>query len=213
MEIKMKNYTKKIKGRMILDKISLNLEGGKVYKLEGPNGSGKTMLLRAIAGLIYPTEGTLLINEEEIKSNRAYPVKVGALIENPEFWKDYTGIEVLKYLAAIRNEISNSDIEDVMREMLLDPDDKRQIEEYSLGMKRKLGIIQAVMENPDIILLDEPLNALDSEAIDAFSKVINKHKTRGALIIIAIHNKTVSESETINFDETIRIEEGCVVNE
>lgn len=210
LKVELNNYTKILKGRKILDEINLTFESGKIYKLEGPNGSGKTMLLRAVAGLIYPTKGEIIIDGKNVTAKTEYPVKVGALIENPAFWKTYTGFEVLKYLADIRNEINEEDIHTYMKKMDLDPDDKRTIGKYSLGMRQKLGIVQAVMEKPDIVLLDEPVNALDSKSIKLFTDMINEEKKRGAIVIIAIHN---SGDFTIDYDKVIRIEEGCIINE
>lgn len=203
-------YCKVIKKKVVLENINFTFESGKIYKLEGPNGSGKTMLLRAIAGLIYPSKGKLIINETDIRVNEKYPVKVGALIENPAFWKNYTGFEILKYLASIRGETDDVEIKEYMKIFGLDPDDKRTVGKYSLGMKQKLGIVQAIMEKPDIVLLDEPINALDSKAIQVFTEMVKKEKESGAVVIIAIHNEG---DLNLEFDKCIRIEEGRIVNE
>lgn len=180
--IRFEEYTKILKKTEILKDISLEMKSGKLYKLKGTNGSGKTMLLRAIAGLIYPTTGAIYVNDVEIKKNCTYPASLGVLIENPSFWREYTGLEVLRYLASIKNNITDEDIKASMEKMGLSPDDKRKIGKYSLGMKQKLGIIQAIMEKPDILLLDEPLNALDSETIRLFQKVITEERERGLLL-------------------------------
>lgn len=206
--IRFEEYTKILKKTEILKDISLEMKSGKLYKLKGTNGSGKTMLLRAIAGLIYPTTGAIYVNDVEIKKNCTYPASLGVLIENPSFWRDYTGLEVLRYLASIKNNITDEDIKDSMEKMGLSPDDKRKIGKYSLGMKQKLGIIQAIMEKPDILLLDEPLNALDSETIRLFQKVIIEERARGAVVVIALHNDGEFE---MDYDEVIKIENGKVV--
>lgn len=206
--IKFENYTKLLKGRTVLEDINLEMKSGKIYKLRGTNGSGKTMLLRAVAGLIYPTEGSLHVNDVEINNKAAYPVSLGVLIENPLFWKNYTGYEILKYLADIRGEIGREEIEYNMERMGLDPMDKRKISKYSLGMRQKLGIIQAVMEKPDILLLDEPLNALDGQSIKRLEKLINEEKERGALVVLAIHNDGDFE---MSYDDVFLLEEGRVV--
>jgi ABC-2 type transport system ATP-binding protein len=203
--IKFENYTKIIKGREILSDINLELRSGNIYKLMGTNGSGKTMLLRAMAGLIYPTTGKLYINETEIKSKCAYPVKQGVLIENPSFWKDYTGFEILKYLSQIQKAISDDEIRESMVKVGLEPEDKRKLSKYSLGMKQKLGIAQAIMEKPDILLLDEPLNALDTESIKRFEDIIKEEKSRGALVVLALHNDGEFEME---YDDIFKIENG-----
>lgn len=206
--IKFENYTKLLKGRTVLEDINLEMKSGNIYKLRGTNGSGKTMLLRAVAGLIYPTEGSLSVNGVEINNKSAYPVSLGVLIENPLFWKNYTGYEILKYLADIRGEIGREEIEYNMERMGLDPMDKRKISKYSLGMRQKLGIIQAVMEKPDILLLDEPLNALDGQSIKKLEKLINEEKERGALVVLAIHNDGDFE---MSYDDVFLLEEGRVV--
>ncbi len=210
LKIEFNDYTKVIKKKSILTSINYMFEEGKIYKLEGPNGSGKTMLLRAIAGLIYPTNGKLIVGGVEITAKNEYPVKIGALIENPVFWKNYTGLEVLEYLANIRGEITVEEIKISMERMGLDPDDKRNIGKYSLGMRQKLGIVQAIMEKPDILLLDEPVNALDGNAIELLKKIIQEEKDRGAVVVIAIHN---SGDFSVDYDEIIKIEEGSIVNE
>lgn len=206
--IKFENYTKLLKGRTVLEDINLEMKSGNIYKLRGTNGSGKTMLLRAVAGLIYSTEGSLSVNGVEINNKSAYPVSLGVLIENPLFWKNYTGYEILKYLADIRGEIGREEIEYNMERMGLDPMDKRKISKYSLGMRQKLGIIQAVMEKPDILLLDEPLNALDGQSIKKLEKLINEEKERGALVVLAIHNDGDFE---MSYDDVFLLEEGRVV--
>lgn len=165
------------------------------------------MLLRAMAGLIYPTSGSISINNVKLDRNKDYPQNVGALIENPAFWKNYTGFEVLEYLAKMRNLIDKDEIKIQMRRLGMEPDDKRTIAKYSLGMRQKLGIIQAYMEKPDIILLDEPVNALDKKSIAMLEAIVKEEKERGALIVIAIHN---TGEFMIGFDGVIDMEEGRV---
>lgn len=201
------DYTKILNKKEVLKNINLHFESGKIYKLEGPNGGGKTMLLRALAGLIYPTSGEMCINGQRITSKSKYPVTVGALIENPAFWPEYTGKEILKYLADIKKEIGEKEICDTMEKLGLDPNDKRKIGKYSLGMRKKLGIAQAIMEKPDIVLLDEPVNALDKKSIQKLVDVINLEKQRDAIVVIAMHN---AGEFVVDVDEEIWIEEGEV---
>lgn len=146
MYIELKNVSKKIKGIDILDDVSLRMESGKIYGFRGKNGSGKTMLMRAIAGLIKVT-GTVDINGSILGKDEMFPPSIGILIENPSFVAEYTGLKNLEMLACIKNKIEIEDIRHAMEQVGLDPDDKRTYKKYSLGMKQKLGIAAAFMEN------------------------------------------------------------------
>ena len=207
MYIELKNVSKKIKGIDILDDVSLRMESGKIYGFRGKNGSGKTMLMRAIAGLIKVT-GTVDINGRILGKDEMFPPSIGILIENPSFVAEYTGLKNLEMLACIKNKIEIEDIRHAMEQVGLDPDDKRTYKKYSLGMKQKLGIAAAFMEKPDIIILDEPINALDEAGAKQVHKILEEQKKRGALIIIACHDK--EELEMLS-DEIIEIYEGRIV--
>lgn len=208
MYIELKNVSKKIKGVLVLDNINLYMESGKIYGLKGRNGSGKTMLMRAVSGLIK-VSGDVIIDDKKLGKDISFPDSIGLLIENPSFISNYTGFENLKTLASIRSRIKDETIRDVMEEIGLNPDDKRVFKKYSLGMKQRLGIAAAVMENPDIIILDEPVNAIDEAGIVQVRDILHKHRERGALIIIACH-----DSEELNYlsDNTIIIEDGKIVD-
>ncbi len=207
MIIKLTNVSKTMKGVNVLDNINLELTNGKIYGLKGKNGSGKTMLMRAICGLIR-TEGTIEIDGKILGKDMSFPESIGALIENPAFISNYTGFKNLKVLASIQNRINDEDIRKALRLVQLDPNDKRTYRKYSLGMKQKLGIAAAFMENPDIIILDEPINALDEAAAKQIHEILEEQKKRGALIIIACHDK--EELEMLS-DEIIEIYEGKIV--
>lgn len=207
MIIKLTNVSKTMKGANVLDNINLELINGKIYGLKGKNGSGKTMLMRAICGLIR-TEGTIEIDGKILGKDMSFPESIGALIENPAFIGNYTGFKNLKVLASIQNRINDEDIRKALRLVQLDPNDKRTYRKYSLGMKQKLGIAAAFMENPDIIILDEPINALDEAAAKQIHEILDEQKKRGALIIIACHDK--EELEMLS-DEIIEIYEGKIV--
>lgn len=207
MYIELKNVSKKIKGIDILDDVSLRMESGKIYGFRGKNGSGKTMLMRAIAGLIKVT-GTVDIDGKILGKDEMFPPSIGILIENPSFVAEYTGLKNLEMLACIKNKIEIEDIRHAMEQVGLDPDDKRTYKKYSLGMKQKLGIAAAFMEKPDIIILDEPINALDEAGAKQVHKILEEQKKRGALIIIACHDK--EELEMLS-DEIIEIYEGRIV--
>ena len=199
MYIELKNVSKKIKGIDILDDVSLRMESGKIYGFRGKNGSGKTMLMRAIAGLIKVT-GTVDIDGKILGKDEMFPPSIGILIENPSFISNYTGFENLKTLASIRERIDDDKIRQTLTEVGLEPDDKRTFKKYSLGMKQRLGIAAAIMEDPDI-------NALDDSGTEQVRQILLKHKQRGALIIIACHD--ADELEFLS-DEIIEIAEGRI---
>ncbi|WP_346930169.1 ATP-binding cassette domain-containing protein [Clostridium sp.] len=204
--IEIKNVTKTINGNLILDNITLNLDRGKVYGIKGKNGSGKTMLFRAICGFIK-TEGSITVNGKSIGKDGNYPDSVGVLLENPGFLPNYSGFKNLKYLAEINKKINDEDIINILKEVGLDPHEKKSFRKYSLGMKQKLGIAQAVMENPDVVILDEPTNALDEESVKKINSMIRKLKNDNKLVFISNHNR--DELEMI-CDEIYSIENGKI---
>lgn len=207
MYIEVKNLSKKIKGTTVLDDITVRFDSGKIYGLRGKNGSGKTMLMRAICGLIRPTNGTIDIDGKILGKDMSFPENVGVLIENPAFISKYTGFKNLKVLASIQNKISDNEIEQILSEIGLEPHDKRVYRKYSLGMKQRLGIACALMENPEIVLLDEPINALDENGILLVRELLLKAKKRNAIIIVACHDK-----EELKFlsDEIFTLYEGQI---
>ena len=201
------NYSKIIKGRVILEDVNLSLESGRIYGLKGVNGSGKTMLLRALCGLIYPTSGYVEVDGEKLRKNISFPRSVGALIESPAFLDNFTGYENLEMIASLKEIASRQDIEEALAETGLDPHDARTYKKYSLGMKQKLGLACCFMEKPDIILLDEPFNALDEESVEKIKKIMIRHKERGALIVLACHD---GQSLLSLSDEIYNVVEGRV---
>ena len=209
MYIKITDVNKTIKKAPILRDINLEFTGGKVYGLRGKNGSGKTMLMRAICGLITPDSGIIDINGKILGKDISFPESIGVLIENPAFIGNYTGFKNLKVLASIRNRIGDEQIRKALEDIGLDPDDKSTYRKYSLGMKQKLGIAAAVMENPDIIILDEPINALDDVSVEKVHDILEEQKKRGAVIIIACHDK--EELDQLS-DEIIEISDGRIIN-
>ena len=209
MNIKISNVNKTIKKAVILENINLEFESGRIYGLRGSNGSGKTMLMRAICGLIIPESGEINIDGDVLGKDISFPQSIGALIENPSFISSYTGFRNLKLLASIQNKISDDDIRCAIKTVGLNPDDKRTFRKYSLGMKQRLGIACAIMENSDIIILDEPVNALDESGIELVRKILKEQKERGVLIIIACHDR--AELEYLS-DEIYEIYEGKITN-
>mgnify|MGYP003264351650 FL=1 len=203
--VRLEDYCKSFKSAEVLKNINLTLESGKVIGLKGKNGSGKTMLMRAISGLILPTSGKVYINDKELGRHISFPPSIGILIEKPSFISNYTGFKNLKILASIQNRISDDEIRDAIRKVGLDPDDKRTFKKYSLGMKQRLGIAAAIMERPDIVILDEPINALDEAGAGLIKGLLDELKANGSLIIIACH-----DTEELNYlsDEIYEIYDG-----
>ena len=208
MYIRLKCVTKKIKQDILLDNISLEFQGGKVYGLQGKNGSGKTMLMRAICGLITLSDGEINIDGEILHKDISFPRSIGALLENPSFLNGYTGLENLKLLADIQGGIEEKELRDCLTKVGLDADDKRIYRKYSLGMKQKLGIAAAIMGSPDIVILDEPINAIDEAGIEKVRQILKGLKESGSVIIVACHDK--EELELLS-DEVIKISKGRII--
>lgn len=208
--IRVENLTKIIKNNTILKDINLNLEEGKIYGFRGKNGSGKTMLFRAICGLIRATEGQVVINNEVLGKDISFPREIGILIENPSFLNELTGYKNLEYLANIKKIIGNKEICSAIESVGLDSKDKRKYKKYSLGMKQRLGIAQAIMESPKIIILDEPTNALDTDGVILLNQILKEYKEKNHIILLANHDK--EELENIA-DEIFLIENGKILKQ
>ncbi len=207
MEIIVKSATKYIKKALILDDVNIQLTGGKIYGLKGPNGSGKTMLMRLLCGLIRPTSGEVWIDGKKLGKDMDFPESVGLLIENPAFLPNYTGYENLELLAQIRGKIGAEEICQSLLEVGLEPDDPRKYRKYSLGMKQRLGIAAAIMEKPDLLIVDEPTNALDDSGVEQICTILRRERERGALVVIACHDSLLLETLS---DEIYKIYEGKV---
>lgn len=206
--IKISNLSKKIRGAQVLTDINLELKGGTVYGVSGKNGCGKTMLMRSICGLIKPTKGEIEINGKILWKDISFPQSIGALIENSAFLGGYTGFENLRILADIKGIATDEQIKETIAKLGLDPEDKRKYRKYSLGMKQKLGIACAIMEKPDVIILDEPINAIDEKGVTLVEEVLNELKEEGKIILIACHDK--EELELLS-DTIFYMEEGKIV--
>lgn len=207
MKVELKNVSKRLNDVTVLEDISLTLESGTIYGLKGKNGCGKTMLMRMMAGLIYPTSGTVSIDGEILHKDVATPRSIGILIENPAFLPGYTGQRNLELLAGLTGKADRTQIAKTMSRVGLDPNDKRTYRKYSLGMKQRLGIACALMECPDLILLDEPINAIDEKGVPKIWEALQEEKQRGALIVLACHD---TEELTSLADQIITIEEGKI---
>lgn len=205
--VEIEDMSKQIRKKTVLSHINLSLEAGSANGFYGRNGSGKSMLFRAISGLIHPTEGTVRIFGKKIGEDISFPESMGLVIESVGFWPYYTGFENLKILASIKNIISDGDICSAIERVGLDPEDKRTYAKYSLGMKQRLGIAQAVMEKPNLILLDEPTNALDEHGVELIRNVVKEEVDRGATVLIASHNK---EDLSILCSRFFKMSDGCL---
>lgn len=209
-KLKIEHVSKQIKGSLVIDDISLMFVPGRIYGLRGINGSGKTMLMRFICGLIRPTSGNIYYDDMELGHDIFFPPDVGVLLENPSFLDGYSGYQNLKLIADIQKKIGEKEIKEILDKVGLEPTDKRKYKKYSLGMKQRLGIAAALMEQPDLVILDEPFNALDTNGVTMTANLIRNEKERGALVIMACHDR-----EQLEFlaDEIIEISGGKAAKE
>ena len=208
--IQLQNVTKRIKENTVLDNVSFTFKSGFVYGLYGQNGSGKTMLLRAISGLINLDSGSIFIDGEKLHDKIEFPPETGIVIENMELLPECSAKRNLQMLAKIKNIADEKDIIFSLERVGLDPDSDKKVKKFSLGMKQRLNIAQAIFENQKIILLDEPTNALDEDAVQLIYKIIREEKSRGATIIVATHHK---EDLKEVCDVILKIAEGKIVEE
>ena len=207
--IKVQNLSLKIKNIEILKEINLEFIEGNIYGLIGRNGSGKTMLMKCICGFVNPTDGSIEADGKTIGKDTDYLEDAGVIIENPGFIPYYSGIKNLCLLAGIRNRVNKEEICQAMEYVGLDSKSKTPVRKYSLGMRQRLGIAQAIMENPRILVLDEPMNGLDKEGVEDVRKLLLEQKKQGKLIIIASHN---TEDIEILCDDVFEMEKGAIVS-
>ncbi len=186
--IEIKDLSLTIKKTEILKKINISFEKGKIHGLIGRNGSGKTMLMKCICGFIKPTEGEIIVNGKRVRKDCDFPDSVGIIIETPGFIPYYSGYKNLKLLADLNKKINKERISSAMKQVGLDPDLKRHVRKYSLGMRQRLGLAQAIMENPDLLILDEPMNGLDNDGVADMRKYLLNLKEQGKTILIASHS-------------------------
>lgn len=203
------NITKVIRGKTILDGISLEMHDSMVYGFVGRNACGKTMLFRALSGLMSVTQGQVKLDGRVLYEDGSVLPGLGIIIENVGMYPEMTGYQNLAYLAGIKGIIGRAEIEEAMKRVGLDPADKRTYKKYSLGMKQRLAIAQAIMEKPDVIMLDEPTNALDREGVALVREVIQQEKQRGAMVLIASHN---AEDIRLLADVVFEMENGRIIH-
>ncbi len=209
MYLEISNLSKTIQKNEILKQINLSMEKGKIYGLWGKNGSGKTMLMRCICGLVIPTEGKIVIDGKVLGREISFPESVGVLIENPGFIEHYSALENLKAIASIKGDVGEDEMLRLMEMLELDGKSRKKIKKYSLGMRQKMGIIAAVMGTPQMIILDEPINALDEDSVKKVQKLLEEIKKRNSLIIISCHDRYEMEKLA---DEIFYMENGKIVN-
>ena len=207
MKIEIKNVTKVFDHQEVIKKCSLTLTEGHIYGFIGRNGSGKSVMLKMICGFYTPTTGEILLDGKNYNQDGKFPPSMGALIEKPNFIADLTGFENLKLLGSIQKKIDDSDINKILDEVHLNEDRNKKYHKYSLGTKQKLGIAQAIMEDPEIIVLDEPFNGVENETAEQIRTLLLKLKKKGKLIIIASH---IKEDIAISADEVYEFDAGMV---
>ncbi len=189
MNIIVNDYTKVIQKKTVLDNVSVVLPAGKVYGISGKNGSGKTMLLRAVGGLIVPSSGSVDVFGQRLSAKKPFPDSLGIVIEQVQFFNHLSAFTTLQIIAQIKKIASDDMITRTLERVGLDPEDKLPVKKFSLGMKQKLAIAQAIMEEPALILFDEPTNSLDEESVDDFYQLVKEEKERGATVLITSHHQ------------------------
>lgn len=209
INIKITNYEKKLGNNYVLKNINMNMVSGKIYGFQGINGSGKTMLMRAIIGLIHPSDGSITINGKTLGKDIEFPESIGFLIENPTFLDAYSGFDNLKMLSSVQNKIDESEINTILEKVGLKGAENKKYRKYSLGMKQRLGIAAAVFEKPDIVILDEPTNALDVSGVEMIKDILKKEKERDALVIISCHDTDILKELS---DEIFKLQNGEIVD-
>ena len=210
MKIEIKNVSKSFKGIEVLKDISMTLESGHIYGFIGHNGSGKTVLLKLICAFLEPSTGEILFDGKNVIKNNEYPPSTRALIERPTFISELSGKENLELLANIQKKIGEKEIEETLEKVGLKEAKNTLYYKYSLGMKQKLGIAQVLMENPDVLILDEPFNGLDEESAKNIRNILLEEKQKGKLIILATH---IKEDMVVLCDEMYKFNDGVVTKE
>ena len=207
MVVSVQNVSKKYGTQQVLKHVNLQCEAGKIYGLIGRNGSGKTVLLKSICGLAHPDEGEIRVWDQVVGKDMDYPDNLGFIIESPGFLPQESAFRNLRHLASIRGRIGVQEVRDSIRLVGLNPDDKKHVGKYSLGMRQRLGIAQAIMEDPNLLILDEPMNGLDNQGVEHIRNVLMELKGKGKTILLASHFK-----EDIAFlcDEVYQMDAGVL---
>lgn len=206
--IKVDKVIKKFGSDIALSNVSIEFERGKIYGIIGRNGAGKTVLFKTMIGFLKPTSGRVIVDGKEIGKDTDFADNIGIIIETPGFLSSYSGYKNLEYLASIKKMIGGKEIKESMERVGLDPNSKKKVGKYSLGMRQRLGIAQAIMENPDILILDEPMNGLDNQGVEDVREILLNLKDEGKSIILASHNK---EDIEVLCDEVYEMDHGKLI--
>lgn len=188
--ISVQNVIKKFGEETVLHEVSRDFEEGKIHGIVGNNGSGKTVLMKCICGFLIPTKGKIFVNYKQVGKDCDFPEDIGIIIETPGFLPGATGMKNLQILASLKRKIGNDAIRASIKQVGLDPDAKKPVGKYSLGMRQRLGIAQAIMEDPSVLILDEPLNGLDKSGAAEMRSLIKGLRQQGKTILLASHNQT-----------------------
>ena len=186
--IEVQNVVKRFRDQVVLKNVSISFEKGQIHGIVGRNGSGKTVLFKCICGLVRPEEGVIFVNGKRVGRDVDMPEDIGAIIEAPGFLPNYSGYKNLRFLANIRRKIGKEEILNVLKTVGLDPESRKHVGKYSLGMRQRLGIAQAIMEDPEILILDEPMNGLDNAGVQDIRALLLELKAQGKTILLASHN-------------------------
>ena len=205
--VEMKHVTKRYGKIEVLKDVSLTCKAGKIYGLIGRNGSGKTVLLKSICGFVLPTSGEVRVQGQLVGKAVDFPTDIGFIIESPGFLARESGLQNLMHLASIRGKASAEDVRQSMYTVGLDPDLRKPVGKYSMGMRQRLGIAQAIMENPNILILDEPMNGLDNQGVTDIRQVLKQLKASGKTILIASH---FQEDIDLLCDEVYEMDAGII---
>lgn len=205
--IEIKNLVKSFGNVTVLNNISVSFEQGKIHGLIGRNGSGKTMLMKCICGFVPVSSGEIYVSGKQIGNDIDTPESMGIIIEAPGFLPEYNAYKNLKFLADIKGKVKKTEIRKAIESVGLDPDSKKHVGKYSLGMKQRLGLAQAIMENPELLILDEPMNGLDKEGVADMRKYLLTLKEQGKTMIIASHS---AEDIEVLCDTVCEMEKGVL---
>ena len=209
VKVQVNNVTKKFKEYKALDDVSLAFEKGRIHGIIGRNGSGKTVLFKCICGFLSIDEGEILVDGKRIGKDIKAPEKTGIIIETPGFLPGFSGYRNLSFLAGIRGEIGKKEIREAIERVGLDPDSRKHVGKYSMGMRQRLGIAQAIMENPDLLILDEPMNGLDNQGVQEVRELLLSLKEEGKTILLASHNH---EDISLLCDTVVEIDHGRIIS-